>query len=108
MVQTCGSTSGVIPFSAPELAILALGVFRLTRLVTVDDFPPVQRARDALLRRFGKDGVIGSLVTCPWCAGVWLSGLVVASAALWQPALWLWLVLAVSGAVGLLSGVDDD
>lgn len=95
-----------LPFSASDLTILALASFRLTRLVTLDDFPPVQKARDALLRRYGKDGVIGSLVACPWCSGAWLSAAVVASAALWRPALWLWLVLAVSGAVGLLSNLD--
>jgi hypothetical protein len=50
---------------------------------------------------------IGKLVSCPWCVGLWVSGVVVAGW-VWVPvSLWLWLVLAMSGVVGVVSELVD-
>lgn len=73
---------------AAEVALIdALAAARLTRLVVVDDFPPVKRARDWFLERVGEESTLGDLIGCPWCAGWWISAAVVA--ARWRfPRLW--------------------
>lgn len=84
------------------LLVAALAVTRLTRLVTRDEFPPVQAARDWLLARWPAEDTafaspqdarvptvpvgdvwvpesphwFGDLITCPWCAGFWIASLV--------------------------------
>lgn len=51
---------------------------------------------------------IATLVTCPWCAGMWVALLVVAlrriAPGLWRP---LGRALALSGAAGLIALVDE-
>ena len=59
-----------------QLVILALGVARLTVLVTSDRITRGLRYR--LERRYGRESYPGTLVRCPWCAGWWV-GLAVAS-----------------------------
>jgi hypothetical protein len=44
--------------NATTLVVDALAVFRLTRLVTRDDFPPIKRAREAWWRRWPDDGQV--------------------------------------------------
>ncbi len=75
-----------------ELVVLALATFRVTRLVTRDDFPPIhwartriQGARSSVMVRAadGSDSHwrywwLGELVTCPWCASAYVSGALVA------------------------------
>ncbi len=74
-----------------ELVVLALATFRVTRLVTRDDFPPIywtrtwiQRARPGVTVRRGESSGhlrywwLGELVTCPWCASAYVSGVLVA------------------------------
>jgi hypothetical protein len=83
------------------LAVLSLATFRLTRLITRDDFPPIfyarrwiQTRRPAVVReparvrimtgahRGGYHGAVdytdywwlGELVSCPWCASAYISG----------------------------------
>lgn len=73
------------------LVVLALATFRLTRLVTHDDFPPIYHVREWLKRRrpmvtrrpLGHEPYtdfwwLGELVTCPWCASGYISGGLVA------------------------------
>jgi hypothetical protein len=86
-----------------EFVILSLATFRLTRLITKDDFPPifyarrwVQSRRPAEWRRPARVGVrgagpdalfgeepyadywwFGELVSCAWCASAYVSGALV-------------------------------
>lgn len=81
------------------LAVSALAVYRITRLVTTDRV--ADRWRAPLVARGGRAGYF---VTCPWCVSVWL-------AAAWLPLLLLaprvalaaGAVLAFSAVAGLLS-----
>lgn len=89
----------------------ALACYRITRLVTQDHLPPVERARHALVRRSG-DSPWGVLWTCPWCAGFWIALALVAGHGLavglagerghraWTALMAPW---ALSAAAGLLS-----
>lgn len=59
------------------VVLLALTVYRATRLVTCDSFPPALRLRSFIVNR-GPEW-LGDLVTCPWCASVWLSAAITAT-----------------------------
>ena len=93
----------------------ALACYRITRLLVADHFPPVERARHALVERTGHSPY-GMLWTCPWCAGFWVALLLVAGHALavraggerghrlWTRAMAPW---ALSAAAGLLADLES-
>lgn len=102
--------------SAILLALDALAVYRLTRLVVADTI--TARAREAIAgRRPGHSrdlsGMrivvvarprLAALISCPWCVSPYLAAVVVVCQAL-IPALWIYpaAVLAFSAAAGLIS-----
>jgi len=78
--------------------ILALAIYSITRLISIDSFPPIERARLWFYDRFPHDGYSttnrpkrgewvpigrlyqvnigtwqGELISCPWCLGWWVS-----------------------------------
>lgn len=80
--------------------VLALAIYSITRLVTTDSFPPVEKARNWLFQRFPPEGYttlvrpnekrvkfmlqgrhyvvteghwFGELISCPWCSGMWVA-----------------------------------
>jgi hypothetical protein len=112
-----------------ELAVDVLATHRLTRLATVDVIsePVRQTAVTRLLRQSGVVERPGSeqtaqdlveavkdppklarLITCRWCAGIWIAAGVVA-ARLIAPRLWDPLAkgLAFSSGAALLAGLED-
>lgn len=79
-------------------AILALAIYSITRLIVTDSFPPIEKLRTKFFEHFPHDGFStlkrpirgewvsvgrsylvnigtwqGELVSCPWCAGWWVS-----------------------------------
>lgn len=95
--------------SLAALAVNALAAYRVTRLLQVDDLPPLPVLRERLMARYG-DKPIGSLIDCPWCLGFWVSAGVVLAAAspyrrAWEP---LAGALALSAVVGLVSAHTHD
>lgn len=93
------------------LVVYALAVARLTGLVTVDTITEdirhgVIKKLDDRPRTLG--AYVATLITCPWCAGMWVSAVA-------APLVWFWgahpalyvpaLGLALSQAVGMLSEV---
>jgi hypothetical protein len=86
-----------------DLVVDALACWRLTHLIVADVFPPVQRARDAVLDRFGPDSPVSYLISCPACSGVWV-GLGVVAARFSLPRMWrpVSQVLAVAAAAPLI------
>lgn len=95
--------------------LLVLAAYRLTRLVTRDSI--WEGTRDRLGARLvdqgsGLGAKVAELITCPYCAGVWVSALVVAFAAANNLIVLpldaaLITVPAVAGAQALCSAVDD-
>lgn len=91
------------------LAVYALAVARFTYLVTLDDL--TEGWRDALIgwlddRPKTLGAFLSKMVTCPWCAGMWIS--LIASPLVWfwwdHPALVIPAVaLAFSQVTGMLS-----
>lgn len=120
--------------------VYVLTVYRLTRLVTTDTFPPVAKAREWALIRWpsddttytseyvtatsGEQGVtdggaevfwdhgewaalnphwIGELVTCMWCASVWVAALALPFFYLWPDVMmWAGLIPAASAVAGII------
>lgn len=85
-----------------EFIILALAAYRLTRLFIEDvifDTP-----RDAIWKKFPPESTkIGYLLTCYWCLGLWVSGLVVVLYLLIPvPTLVVAAILAISAVVGMI------
>jgi hypothetical protein len=100
---------------AIAFVILALGAFRLTRIIGWDTFAPLVRLRVWASGRTLEGGEvkvtndrrpewIDQLLECPWCLGWWVS---LATAFSW----WAWptvtlaiaLPLALSAVVGLVA-----
>lgn len=89
--------------------ILVLASYRLTRLITTDEWPPSRWFRDKVVARYGPQSTPAYLVTCPWCMGAWVAALVVLATSLWRPVplpvLW-WA--AISSLVGLMAEWWED
>lgn len=57
---------------------LAGTVYRLTRVITTDEWPPADWFRNKVKSRFGDDSSWYTLVTCNWCAGAYVGAVVFA------------------------------
>ncbi|MEV0822514.1 DUF1360 domain-containing protein [Nonomuraea rubra] len=83
--------------------LLALGlVLRVTRFLNSDVlFEPV---RDAIDRRFGEASKIAYLVSCPWCASIYVAAAVMTAAYLVgeTPA---FLVIAAAATASYITGL---
>jgi hypothetical protein len=85
------------------LVAMSLFAWRVWRFVAEDTFAPVRVPRESFIRRVGEDHWSVELLTCPWCAGGWISFATVA--AVWAvrplplPALWFGAVSALVGLV---------
>jgi hypothetical protein len=92
---------------ALEHVILALAVFRLTRLITTDVV--LNRVRERIWRRFPPgNGGIGYVLTCDWCASIWVASPVYGMYKIAHvPTMFGCGVLALSAVAGLLSRVDQ-
>lgn len=91
------------------LALYALSVMRLTRLINKDTV--LDPIRIHIVRAFGEQSTLVYFLTCPWCVGMWLS---IATA--WVPILaldWDWwlyplIALALSQIIGLAAALDGE
>ncbi len=100
-----------MPCVDPWLLVLLLcaATFRLSWLLTVDEFPPVLVLREWVAERYGEASALGYLSTCLWCTSVWLGGVLVAGTVLAGvpvpvPVL-VWLTTsAFTGVLGTLLG----
>lgn len=76
--------------------LLAAGLCaRLTRLVTLDVITEPIRRR--------LTGLLGALVECSWCTGVWVAGAVGLSWWAWADQTW-WQTVAVIGTIAWTAG----
>jgi hypothetical protein len=89
------------------LLLAALATARITRLVTTDRITEAPRNR--LLLRLKDDGLASYLITCDWCASVYI-GAAVAGAGVWAQ-WWTWTMaipaaLAFSHVAGYLASKE--
>ena len=118
-----------VPSGGPWLGLLvdALATYRLTRLATADVIS--EPVRMALLRKTGAEPApraedptaqevvesmqdpprLATLITCRWCAGIWIAG-GVTTARLLAPRVWEPFPrgLALSAGAVLLARFEDD
>lgn len=103
--------------------LLVVAIWRVTRLLVVDEFPPVKAVRRWVVGTFADVDGAGVLVrgrqwggfgfavayvwTCSWCMSVWAGAVVVGLADVWLSVPVPWLVVAAgSGLTGVLSWVE--
>ena len=92
--------------TAVTFAILALGAYRMTHLITTDAI--ADGFRNWVWSKFPPMTKIGYLITCNWCTGMWVSLLFVAGASILpQLTLVVSLILAISAVIGLLSALIE-
>jgi len=89
-----------------EFTILALAVFRITRLVTTDTI--FDSARNRWWGRFPPHtSKLGYLITCNWCSSVWVASIVVVSAMIVPVLVFVYAVFAASAVAGLLTAYEE-
>ncbi len=92
------------PPRRPGVILDGLAVYRLTRFVTSDTFPPIEKLRERVVQR---GGAIAELVSCPWCVSPYVAALVVGARRFrWWPK--LAEVLAFSAAAGIIATAVKD
>jgi hypothetical protein len=100
-----------MPIEVVPLVIYALAFVRVVYLVTTDSI--TEPTRDRLIgwlddRPHTLGSFVAKLITCPWCASIWLgamAGPVIWFWGDWGPLLVVALCLALSQVAGMLSDV---
>lgn len=90
------------------LVILALAVFRITRLITTDHI--FDTPRNKLFDRFPPDrSWFGYLFTCNWCMSIWVASLIVIPYTIIPTAIVaLSLIPALSAVAAIIAARLDD
>jgi hypothetical protein len=91
------------------VVLVGLGTYRLTRLLTKDDFPPLRWLRHRTTRLGVRWEWVEDLVTCHWCASGWITAALVGGSAVVVGVPLPWLVWPAAWAVGAwLAHVEPD
>lgn len=104
---------------------MIVAIWRATRLLVVDDFPPIRAVRDWFIRTFATVDGDGNMVggrhlggighaiayvwTCPWCMSIYV-GVGICALADWRldvPYPWL-IVAAGSGLSGVMAWFESE
>lgn len=85
-----------------EALVIVLATYRMTRIVVFEKI--FKYLRDVLRRR--EDlyliGTLGSIITCPWCAGVWVTLVIIVFYYLVPYGVLLVYVLALAGVASMV------
>lgn len=98
------------PIDLTSLVVDALAVYRVTRLLTTDRFPPVIAARSAVEDRLAgsRAAAYAHGVTCPHCVSFWVAAAAVAGRVAterrgrrrtWDRMMLPWALSAVAGII---------
>ncbi len=90
-----------------EAVLVILATYRMTRILVFEKI--LKHFRDALKRRENLYviGTIHSMVTCPWCAGVWVTLIIIVFYFLVPYGALLVYVLALAGIASMLILVSN-
>ena len=93
--------------SFKESVIIILASYRMTRILVFEKI--FKYLRDALKKREGLYviGTLSSIITCPWCAGVWVTLTVIVFYFLLPYGVLLVYVLALAGIASLVILVSN-
>lgn len=87
---------------ALQFVILALAVFRVTRLLIEDSI--LEPLRERTTFQLDPRNKFRELLECPWCLGMWISFAAAGLVLLWPAVItWLALPFALSAVVGLIA-----
>lgn len=86
-----------------DYIILTFATYRITRLITTDTI--LERVREKVWKRFPPHkGGIGYLITCNWCASIWVASLVFVMYKIsTEPVIFVSTILSLSAFTGFLS-----
>ena len=90
-----------------DALVIILASYRLTRILVFEKI--FKYFRDALKRRENLYiiGTLSSIITCPWCAGVWVTLMIIAFFYLVPYGILLVYVLALAGIASLVILVSN-
>jgi hypothetical protein len=85
-----------------EALVIILASYRMTRIIVFEKI--FKYLRDVLKRRENLyvTGTLSNIITCPWCAGVWVTLIIIIFYYLVPYGILLCYVLALSGIASLL------
>ncbi len=85
-----------------EALIIVLATYRMTRIVVFEKI--FKYLRDVLRRRedYYLTGTLSSIITCPWCAGVWVTLVIIVFYYLVPYGVLLVYVLALAGVASMV------
>lgn len=85
-----------------EALIIVLATYRMTRIVVFEKI--FKYLRDVLRRRedYYLIGTLSSIITCPWCAGVWVTLIIIVFYYLVPYGVLLVYVLALAGVASMV------
>jgi hypothetical protein len=87
-------------------AILALAVYRLSRLVIIDVV--FEKVRDKIWSKYPPSHGIGYLITCYWCTSVWVASVVtICYTMVPTVTVYICLPFALSAVAGLIAARLD-
>lgn len=91
------------------VVLIVLATYSATRFVVADAFPPMASARDWVLGKLGDEHWFSYLITCPWCASVYVSAGVVLVTDHYASVPLPWLVwLAARAVAGYLAVYEPE
>lgn len=91
-----------------RFVLLTLFTYRLSRVLTSDEWPPTKRFREWVEERTGEDSAWTTLVSCPWCSSLYFATPVfVIDMYVWEIPLVVLLIGAAMALVGLLGTYDE-
>jgi uncharacterized protein DUF1360 len=89
--------------------VLALATARVTRLLIEDEI--FRDLRNGVTRRLDADRSfhlkLFYLMTCTWCASVWVGAALAAGTWAWQGHNWLWIALSTFAASQITGTIGD-
>jgi hypothetical protein len=105
--------------------LVVVAIWRVTRLLVVDEFPPVRAVRMWVISTFAAVDAGGGLVrgrqwggfglavayvwTCSWCMSIWVGAGLVGLVSVWVSVPVPWLVVAAGSCVaGVMSWVEQE
>jgi hypothetical protein len=95
-----------------QFLMVVLVTYRVTRLIAADAFPLIAVPREWVLRKLGDDHAISYLITCMWCASMYVAtGVVLVFDRYYSvpmPVAQVFAASALTGYMAMREGGDDD
>lgn len=71
-------STAIVLYALFQFVLLSLVVYRVTRFIAADAFPLIAIPREWVIAKLGEDHWFSYLITCMWCASVYVAAASVA------------------------------